>query len=76
MLIFLPAVLQAQSDQYFVLQTEVDARNALFGGTVNDKGYNGVYKAGFARKQEIYETAVTTLFQRLEDVEGILSRST
>lgn len=60
LLFFIPAVVQAQSDQYFTLQTEVDARNALFGGTVNERGYNGVYKAGFSaqffRADVFYET--------------------
>lgn len=60
LVLFLPAVFQAQSDQYFTLQTEVDARNALFGGTVNERGYNGVFKAGFSaqffRADIFYET--------------------
>lgn len=43
-----PLVFYPQSNKYFFLQTELDARNALFGGTVNDKGYNGVFKAGFS----------------------------
>lgn len=43
-----PLLSFSQSEQYFFLQTEVDARNALFGGTVNEQGYNGVVKAGFS----------------------------
>ncbi|HZJ36773.1 MAG TPA: hypothetical protein VFD29_09120 [Gillisia sp.] len=43
-----PLLFHPQSNQYFFLQTELDARNALFGGTVNDSGYNGVFKAGFS----------------------------
>lgn len=43
-----PLLSYSQSEQYFFLQTEVDARNALFGGTVNEQGYNGVLKAGFS----------------------------
>lgn len=58
--LFFPLVFHSQSDQYFTLQTEVDARNALFGGTVNEKGYNGVFKAGFSaqwfRVDAFYET--------------------
>jgi hypothetical protein len=43
-----PLLFYPQSNQYFFLQTEVDARNAIFGGTVNEQGYNGVFKAGFS----------------------------
>lgn len=43
-----PLLSFGQTEQYFFLQTEVDARNAIFGGTVNDPGYNGVFKAGFS----------------------------
>lgn len=60
LLFLIPTLVPAQSDQYFTLQTEVDARNALFGGTVNERGYNGVYKAGFSaqffRADVFYET--------------------
>lgn len=55
-----PVVLFSQSNQYLFLQTEVDARNMIFGGTVNERGYNGVFKAGFAaqwfRTDVFYET--------------------
>jgi hypothetical protein len=55
-----PLVSFCQSNQYFILQTEIDARNALFGGTVNERGYNGVFKAGFSaqwfRSDVFYET--------------------
>lgn len=55
-----PVVLFSQSNQYLFLQTEVDARNLIFGGTVNDRGYNGVFKAGFSaqwfRVDVFYET--------------------
>lgn len=43
-----PLLSFSQTEQYFFFQTEVDARNALFGGTVNEQGYNGVFKAGFS----------------------------
>ncbi len=55
-----PLMCFSQTEQYFFLQTEVDARNALFGGTVNERGYNGVFKAGFSaqwfRADIFYET--------------------
>ena len=36
---------------------------------------NGVYRAGFATSQRAYDTAVTTLFESLNRVEDILSKS-
>lgn len=55
-----PWFMFSQEEQYFTLQTEIDARNALFGGTVNERGYNGVFKAGFSaqwfRADVFYET--------------------
>lgn len=44
----LPFTLYSQSFQYFTLQAEIDARNALVGGTVNDVGYDVVLKGGFS----------------------------
>ena len=52
------------------LRAEIDAINAAVYDTVN----NGVYKAGFATKQEPYEKAVTALFATLDDLEERLSR--
>ena len=52
------------------LRAEIDAINAVIYDTVN----NGVYKAGFATKQEPYEKAVTALFETLDDLEDRLSR--
>jgi len=52
------------------LAAEIDAVNARIYDTVN----NGVYRAGFATRQEPYETAVRALFETLEWIEGLLSR--
>ncbi|EME30260.1 putative glutathione S-transferase isoform 1 [Galdieria sulphuraria] len=53
------------------LTSKIDAINGVIYENVN----NGVYKAGFARTQEAYEEAVTTLFHELEHLEQILSKS-
>ena len=49
---------------------EIDAVNAVVFDEVN----NGVYKAGFATTQAIYDEAVTALFARLDWLEERLSR--
>lgn len=49
---------------------EIDAINARVYDTVN----NGVYKAGFATRQEPYEDAFRALFDSLDWLESILSR--
>lgn len=46
--LFFPLVFFAQEKQYFTIQLEIDARNALFGGTVNERGYDMVFKGGFS----------------------------
>jgi glutathionyl-hydroquinone reductase len=51
------------------LRTEIDALNARIYPEIN----NGVYRSGFATTQEAYEEAVTTLFDALEWVEGLLA---
>jgi len=51
------------------LREEIDAVNAVVFDEVN----NGVYKAGFATTQAIYNEAVTALFARLDWLEGRLS---
>jgi putative glutathione S-transferase len=53
------------------LLARIDAINAL----VYDEVNNGVYKAGFATKQDKYDLAVTALFARLDALEEQLSRS-
>jgi putative glutathione S-transferase len=51
------------------LLPRIDAVNALVYDTVN----NGVYKAGFATDQSVYEHAVTALFESLDGLEGRLA---
>ncbi len=51
------------------LRAEIDRINALVYDDVN----NGVYKAGFATTQAVYEDAVRTLFARLDRLEELLS---
>ena len=53
------------------LRTDIDQINEF----VYDKVNNGVYKAGFAVKQEAYEEAVTELFRALDLLEERLSNS-
>lgn len=50
-------------------QSEIDALNEWIYPSIND----GVYRSGFARSQEAYDTAVTALFEALERAEDILS---
>jgi len=52
------------------LQTEIDAVNAWIFDDVN----NGVYKAGFATRQEIYERHCRAIFAALDRIESILAR--
>jgi putative glutathione S-transferase len=47
------------------LRPKIDIWNALIYDAVN----NGVYKAGFARSQHAYETAVNALFEMLDKLE-------
>ncbi|HLT27785.1 MAG TPA: glutathione S-transferase family protein [Zeimonas sp.] len=48
---------------------EIDAINARIYDTVN----NGVYKAGFATEQHVYEREVAALFRSLDELESRLS---
>ncbi len=51
------------------LRPEIDAVNERVYATVN----NGVYRCGFARSQDAYSAAVTTLFETLDWLEDRLS---
>jgi glutathionyl-hydroquinone reductase len=50
------------------LRTEIDGLNRRIYDTIN----NGVYKAGFARRQKSYEHAFAELFESLEWLETLL----
>ncbi|MEX0838997.1 MAG: glutathione S-transferase family protein [Parvibaculum sp.] len=52
------------------LRSEIDAVNE----TVYENVNNGVYKAGFATEQPVYEEAVMALFAELDRLESILVR--
>tara|TARA_Y100000287_G_scaffold182644_1_gene180510 strand:+ start:167 stop:1096 length:930 start_codon:yes stop_codon:yes gene_type:complete len=52
-------------------QTEIEEINKLIYENIN----NGVYKSGFALKQKEYEKAVMKLFETLDDLDKILSKS-
>lgn len=51
------------------LLSKIDDINAKVYANVN----NGVYKAGFATKQEVYKEEVEKLFQALDELEALLS---
>lgn len=53
------------------LRTDIEAINERVYDTIN----NGVYKSGFATTQTAYDDAVGPLFDSLDWVEGILSKS-
>jgi glutathionyl-hydroquinone reductase len=65
------ALTDSREDYYpAALATEIDAVNARIYDTVN----NGVYKAGFATRQEPHSAAVRALFETLAWLEERLSR--
>jgi putative glutathione S-transferase len=51
------------------LREQIDALNAHIYDNVN----NAVYKAGFARRQEVYEREVATLFETLDELDERLA---
>lgn len=51
------------------LQQDIDTINEKIYRSVN----NGVYKAGFATEQQVYESEVTALFEALDELESRLS---
>ncbi|MGZ4272296.1 MAG: glutathione S-transferase family protein [Solirubrobacteraceae bacterium] len=53
------------------LRDEIDALNQHIYDTVN----NAVYKAGFARRQAVYESEVRALFATLDELDARLARS-
>ncbi len=61
----------AKSGDYYPsdLRTNIDNINARVYSDIN----NGVYKAGFATEQSVYEKHVATLFEALDWVEGLLA---
>jgi len=63
--------LTGNTDNYYPdhLRGEIDDINARVYDTIN----NGVYKAGFATKQSVYEDAFNPLFDSLDWIEDILS---
>ena len=62
--------LTGNADDYYpeALRPRIDAINDRIYDTVN----NGVYKAGFASRQDAYEDAVRALFDSLDWIEDIL----
>ncbi|MBV0933721.1 glutathione S-transferase family protein [Marinobacterium weihaiense] len=64
--------LGARAGDYYppLLRSEIDTLN----GEIYDRINNGVYKAGFATRQDAYEQAVYPLFEALDALETRLSR--
>ncbi|MGT2801602.1 glutathione S-transferase family protein [Streptococcus henryi] len=63
--------LTGNTDDYYPedLQADIDAMNDFVYPNIN----NGVYKAGFATSQAVYEKEVKALFQALDKLEALLS---
>jgi len=62
--------LTGNTDDYYPedLRDKIDELNDFIYPNIN----NGVYKSGFAKNQEVYDEAVTSLFNALDKVEEIL----
>ena len=54
---------------------EIEAGQAELSSFLHDNVNNGVYKAGFATRQQPYEIACRKLFEALDQLEGRLSKS-
>jgi len=65
--------LTGNQDDYYPKEkvAEIDTLNKKIYSAVN----NGVYKAGFAKTQEAYDIAVTSLFKTLDELDAILSEN-
>lgn len=63
--------LTGNTDDYYPedLQADIDAMNDFVYPNIN----NGVYKAGFATSQAVYEKEVKALFEALDKLEALLS---
>ena len=66
----LRAHLDRLTDPPDALLKEIDAVNARVYDSIN----NGVYKAGFATAQDVYEQEVRQLFDSLDELEALLGR--
>jgi putative glutathione S-transferase len=65
------AFTDVRADYYpSALRTEIDRINGIVYPNIN----NGVYRAGFATKQDAYEKAFRELFDALDDMESILEK--
>ena len=61
-----------QHHQIDLVPLHLEAQIAKFNSWVYDGINNGVYKVGFAKSAEVYESEVTTLFQNLDRLENHL----
>ncbi|MFT4554247.1 MAG: putative glutathione S-transferase [Chlamydiales bacterium] len=64
--------LTGENTDYYpeALKNEIDEINTFIYNNIN----NGVYRAGFATTQEVYNSAVHSLFKALDEIEARLSR--
>jgi glutathionyl-hydroquinone reductase len=54
---------------------DIEAEHAKLSGFLHDNVNNGVYRAGFATRQQPYEIACRRLFEALDELEARLSKS-